>query len=84
VPVDTVTVCAPAAALEAMLMTAVALVAELTVTDATVIPVPNEAVGRTNSSLHVELWRQHHRLGRQADPHLQRGWNLHSLADCNR
>ena len=44
VPVVTVTVCEPTVAVDAMLMTAVAAVGELTVSDATVIPAPNEVV----------------------------------------
>ena len=44
VPVVTVTVWAPVVAVEAMLMTAVAVVGELTVSETTMMPVPNEAV----------------------------------------
>ena len=44
VPVVTVTVCEPTVAVDAMLITAVALVDELTVKDEIVIPVPKEAV----------------------------------------
>ena len=44
VPVVTVTVCEPTVAVDATLITAVALVDELTVKDEIVIPVPKEAV----------------------------------------